>query len=1002
MPQQQIYIGNFGKGLTNNVLPFNIDNDAFPYMQNFYTWRGRARRKRGTVALSRLSRQIQSVDPVTLPWQFAKLALVAGVGNLITGPWTQGTAATVVTIEANASIVPGSLQLTVGGILYTEPSTPDGTLLKAGVADPGSTINYSMGAITIASGGASLTGTFAYYPDLPVLGLESLISASSTSKSPLTMAFDTTYSYQINQLASSPTFYSTSYYKNTNNPVTWSNTDDNQFWSTNYQSAFWVTNNKPGFHFKLLTSVNTVQSASATRANFNLTNHGLIAGDYIFINEVTGPIGSGAAAGQSINGLTGIIVAAGLTANSFNADFTGANGTSLANFVVGALGQNGIAQYLTNSIAGQDGIKWYDGDPSPNTGLPSGTGLGWVNFAPPLTASNVSINDLSAATYYLVGALAIVPFKDRLLFFAPQIQTSTGAVIQKAMQDVVIWSWNGTPYYNALVPSVTGNETYDVSSYYVDQTGKAGWTSAGINKPIVTVISNEDVLLVGFGSSGRKTRLVYTGNDINPFLFYLINSEFPSYATFSGITLDKGGIEIGPYGITVTTQQDCQRIDLQIPDKIFEIQTLTLNGQSGANRINAIRDFQKEWIYFSYPTGDGKTTNGSWLYPSQTLLYNYRDNAWAVFRENFTRHGLYRRGSHYTWATLPFKTWREWTEPWNAGSTQAQYPNIVAGNPQGYVVIKGEGTGEAPSGYIAAITQDSTGDTNINSVNHCVNVGDYLSFGGFSIGKVSSTPDANNFVVDIPFPSTANITGATNATKAVLTLSWPTPVAEVPAINTYFVGQRVSIAGVGGMVGLNGNTYTVLACSPTTITLNVDTTAFGTYTSGGSTTLVSYIGLGNYSKLSTPLLQTKQFPVFWEQGKQVTLNSQKYLLDSTATGQATINISLSQDPVDIWNNSPVIPSSNVTNSGLVYSNIIYTCPESTNLGLTAANSNLQTPIASTAQKQIWHRMNTSLTGDTFQIGLTLSDVQMRNITYATNELTLHAMQLTVSPGPTLI
>ena len=189
---------------------------------------------------------------------------------------------------------------------------------------------------------------------------------------------------------------------------------------------------------------------------------------------------------------------------------------------------SGLVQFLTYSIAGQDGIKWYDGDPTNGTGIPAGTGLGWVNFSPPLSATSVSIENLPSAPYYLVGATAILPFKDRLLFFAPIIQTSSGSPI--TLQDVVLWSWNGTPYYTvdasgmpSLVPI---NETANVKAYYVDQTGLGGYLSAGISQPIVTVANNEDVLLVGFGGNmGRQTRFVYTGNDLFPFNFFSINSE---------------------------------------------------------------------------------------------------------------------------------------------------------------------------------------------------------------------------------------------------------------------------------------------------------------------------------------------------------------------------------------------------------------------------------------------------------------------------------------------
>ena len=127
---------------------------------------------------------------------------------------------------------------------------------------------------------------------------------------------------------------------------------------------------------------------------------------------------------------------------------------------------------------------------------------------------------------------------------------------------------------------------------------------------------------------------------------------------------------------------------------------------------------------------------------------------------------------------------------------------------------------------------------------------------------------------------------------------------------------------------------------------------------------------------------------------------QKYLFDRTATSSCTVNIYLNQDPYTIYNSDPIYPSDEAPNDGVIYSQIVYTCPESTNLGLTPANTNLQMPGAAT-QKQIWHRMNTSLIGDTVQLGITLSDAQMRNYTDATAELTLHAMQFSVTPSQSL-
>jgi len=84
---------------------------------------------------------------------------------------------------------------------------------------------------------------------------------------------------------------------------------------------------------------------------------------------------------------------------------------------------------------------------------------------------------------------------------------------------------------------------------------------------------------------------------------------------------------------------------------------------------------------------------------------------------------------------------------------------------------------------------------------------------------------ANEFIEN---PLTATITGATKATNCVLT-----------AANSFYTGNSVSISGVSGMTELNGNTYQVIRATFTTLTLNVDSTFFNTYTSGGTATLVT-------------------------------------------------------------------------------------------------------------------------------------------------------------------
>lgn len=1099
MPDQ-ILIGKFSQGLTTNPLPFNIDNDAFPFMFNFYTWRERAKRKRGTIFLGQLQIQEQiAASPIA--WQLAAFNLVAGAGNLITQ----------YTLGASATIVPGSINLAVAGDqTYTDPNL-DGTL--TGSSGGTGTINYATGAFTAGATNGQVTGFFNYFPGLPVMGLEDLNITASLY--PLLLAFDTRKAYQAT--ATTPvTFYDVSFYKGSNNPVTWNGGDYQQFWSTNYSGAFWATNSNPGFHFRTISAITKAASAVVTLNSVV----GLVVGDSLWFNEVQGM--------TQINGLTGTVTNVNSGASQVTVNI---NSSAFSNY-----SSAGIVQTLTASTAGQDGIKWYDGDPTAGTGLPTGTGLGWVNFAPPLTAATVSIDNTPAALYYLVGALAILPYKDRLLFFGPYIQSSSGNAI--LLQDTVIWSWNGTPYYSSLVPT---GQTSNVKAYYVDQTGLGGWLSAGIEQAIVTITNNEDVLLIGFNQ--RQTRFVYTGNDLQPFLFFSINSELGSSATFSGVTIDRGGITLGRRGIVLTTQQSAQRIDLQIPDSVFQVQALN----NGAQRVNAVRDYFREWIYFAYPLA-----SSLWKFPTQTFLWNYRDDTWAVFYENFTTHGTFRFQNKNTWASIgqKFKTWAQWREPWNSGSTQPLFPSIIGGNPQGYVLVKGQGTGEGISGTILGIS-NSNGASQISSINACVNPGDYLYFQG----AISTTQ--------------ATITGISNATQAV-----------VAAVNTFSAGQWVLFTEVAGMTQINGRSAQIVSATGANFTINLDTTSFSAYTSGGLATFMplqntvgkvvsinvsgnsfvvdipfvsaTYNGLGQFVRLSQPLLQTKQFPMYWDQGRQVILKAQKYLMDFTPNGQITVNIYLSTDPDDAWND-PILDAP--TNS-LEYSQILFTSPEyvpqkvaQNNLGaisspqqaiitgiskaaqavVTATNTfstgqwvafsgvngmtqingqsaqivaasptsftinlntsaygvyvsggiaslsifnfqltapvipgsvtftvgsvatftdngiggftatgsgsasgssinyatgsvslvfnitpsaqittvsyqytttNLQMPTAE-YQYQIWHRLNTSLIGGTFQIGLTLSDAQMRSFSLATQEITLHAMVLVTDKGPHL-
>ena len=255
---QKLVVGPFNRGLRNDVTAFNVDNESFPTLINAYQWRGRIKRKRGTSFLGRLTRFFNSTNPsynpgafLTVPTssQTITLQAVTGAGNLLTSfPSASGF-----NLQVNGNIVPGSVTITVGVNTYTDV-TEDGYLTPTGTGGI-NTINYASGEIAIpGEAGNNASAVFRYYPVLPVMGLEDFILVSTLY--PLTIAFDTKYSYAIDN-TDPYAIHDVSFYKNvastvinginytqkTNpTPVTWNGQDYQQFWTVNYQGALWATN----------------------------------------------------------------------------------------------------------------------------------------------------------------------------------------------------------------------------------------------------------------------------------------------------------------------------------------------------------------------------------------------------------------------------------------------------------------------------------------------------------------------------------------------------------------------------------------------------------------------------------------------------------------------------------------------------------------------------------------------------------------------------------------
>lgn len=664
---QKLVVGPLSKGLRNDVTAFNIDNESFPTLINAYQWRLRCKRKRGTSPFTRLQRQLIGPNSGAHP-------LYEPLGNTSVGGSASDALFTIFSLPTTSSIVPFSIQIIIGAQIFTDDGNGN---LSNGSGGTGS-INYATGLLTFQTNPVLNTQPifilFSYFPGLVVLGLEPFVGDPSLF--PLEIGFDQTYAYNISlaltndlPLDSPYPSWSVSFYRNDGpnqkinwTPVNWNLEDYQQIWTTNYAGAMWtipgVQTSGDGVITKIGMQFQTPSAVTAVGANtitFTMPNSTLVEGDFVFANEFTGT------KGDELNFQTGYVTDDTLAPTYVikfpEQTFSGAAGDYVP----------GILQFLTNSSnTSKDCIRWFNGNPVNGATPPTfSTGKGWVNFMPPLTTNNIgtfSIGDLPPAAnnkpYYLVGAKTVVPFKDRLLFLGAVVQQSSGNPIY--LPDTIVYSQNGSPYYTASFPFTHGstfpspsitytellvpeNQSSQASAWIENVTGYGGFVSAGYSRPITTVSINEDALIVGL--TDRQTRLLFTGNDVVPFNFYVINSELGSDATFSSVTLDRGVITLGGRGIILTSQISSQRIDLEIPDEVFRIDVVN----EGAQRTCSARDFINEWIYITYSNNQNSLSK----FPDTTLQYNYRDGTWAMFKETYTTYGTVRPLSGQSWETLP-------------------------------------------------------------------------------------------------------------------------------------------------------------------------------------------------------------------------------------------------------------------------------------------------------------------------------------------------------------
>ena len=284
----------------------------------------------------------------------------------------------------------------------------------------------------------------------------------------------------------------------------------------------------------------------------------------------------------------------------------------------------------------------------------------WTDFTPRISNAD--------ATQKLWQARIFIPYYGRLLAFN---------------------TWEGPSALTAVnIPNrcrfAQIGDPLQSDAWYSDVFGKGGFIDAPTSEDIISVTFFKNTLIVGFERTTWSLR--YVGDYGLPFIWERISSDFGTESQFSAIIFDQGVFSVGDKAIVSSDATTVQRIDLDIPNQVFEFR----NDAQGTLRVHGIRDFQKELVFWTYRDSlyDPNPLN---VFPNKILLYNYRNGTYANLRENVTAWGTFQNSTAVSWDSTDV-FWDDESVTWNDPDGTALFPSIICGNQMGYVHVFEENT----------------------------------------------------------------------------------------------------------------------------------------------------------------------------------------------------------------------------------------------------------------------------------------------------------------------
>jgi hypothetical protein len=383
-------------------------------------------------------------------------------------------------------------------------------------------------------------------------------------------------------------------------------------------------------------------------------------------------------------------------------------------------------------------------------------GSTWAGFFPYFNPAGAAPQN---GPFVLTSRL-IIAFKDRLLLLNTIENDGTVAFgVNTHYPNRCRFCFNGSPFaVNAWYePNVTDNAGGRFAG--------GGWIDATTDEEIISAEFIKDRLIVYFERSTWE--LVYTHNQVQPFLWQKLNTELGVESTFSVVPFDKAVLGMGNVGVHACNGSNVERIDFKIPDQVFDIS----NANFGIKRTCGARDYFTELVYWSF-----RSVGNTFIYPNQILAFNYRNSTWALFDDCITTFGAFNQQPSSTWSNMNL-TWGQANMTWGSGSIASLFSQVVAGNQEGYTfIVDSNVSRNAPVLQITNMADDVI-SFNLQIMNHTLAEGEYIAIEGAQGVEayvndqgynVAQVIDANHVLVtrpDIGGHTAAGYTGGGQVTR---------------------------------------------------------------------------------------------------------------------------------------------------------------------------------------------------------------------------------------------